>query len=168
MALTGFNHNVRWTEFRPRNTRPAGVDEDAQIRTSTVAGGFRSRQPSGEDCRVTSVDIGLSVDRSRTWVVAGRQSDDLLRHEQGHYDITALGTRELYNRVLEITAPNCSDINGIVQQLQAEIQARIDATDDRYDTRTAHGTVASVQQTWDARIRAAKQNADGTLADLPQ
>lgn len=168
MALTGFDHNVRWNEFRERSTRPAGVDEDAQIKTRTVAGGFRTHQRSGEDCRVTSVDIGLSVDRSQTWVIEGRQSTDLLKHEQAHYDITALGTRELYNRVLAITAPECSDINDLVQELQDQIQAQIDAADDRYDTRTAHGTNIAVQQNWDAKIRAAKQNPDGTLADLPQ
>jgi predicted secreted Zn-dependent protease len=168
MALTGFNHNVRWNEFRTRGTRPAGVNEDAQIKTTTVAGGFRWHQRSGEDCHVTNVDIGLSVDRSRTWVVTGHQSDDLLRHEQGHYDITALGTRELYNRVLQLTAPECSDLSERVQQIQAEIQAEIDEVDDRYDDRTSHGNTASVQQTWEARIRAAKQDPDGTLASLPQ
>jgi predicted secreted Zn-dependent protease len=167
MGLTGFDHSVRWDEFTTRTSRPEGVDEDAQIRTRTVSGGFRSHQPHGEECRVVSVDIGLSVDRTQTWVIDGRQSDALLKHEQGHYDIVALGTRELYNRVLQLTAPRCSDINTRVQQLQREIQAAIDAADDRYDSRTDHGNNAVVQQTWDTRLRAAKQSATGTLADLP-
>ena len=117
MAISGFNHNVRWNEFRNRRSRPSGVDEDAQIKTRTVAGQFRTRQRSGEDCRVTSVDIGLSVDRSRTWVIAGRQNADLLNHEQGHYDIVALGTRELYNRVLNLTDPECSNLSERIQEI---------------------------------------------------
>jgi len=168
MTMTGFDHRVRWDEFTSRDTRPAGIHEDAQIRTRTVSGGFQSHQPRGENCRVTNVSIGLSVERSQTWVIDGRQSDALLRHEQGHYDIVALGTREMHDRVLAITAPRCADINGIAQRIQREIQAAIDAFDARYDTRTAHGTDAAVQQTWDTRIRTAKQSASGTLADLPQ
>lgn len=168
MSLTGFDHRVRWDEFTSRSSRPTGIDEDAQIKTRTVSGGFQSHQPRGEECRIISASIGLSVDPGLTWVVEGHQSDDLLNHEQGHYDITALGTRELYNRVLQITAPRCPDINGLVLQLQTQIQIQIDAADDRYDLRTDHGINATIQQNWDTQIRAAKQNPNGTLANLPQ
>jgi hypothetical protein len=37
----------------------------------------------------------MVVDRANSWVVEGYQSDSLLRHEQGHYDIMALDAREL-------------------------------------------------------------------------
>ena len=168
MALSGFDHSVQWHEFRPVSQRPEGISEDAQMRTRTVAFRFGTQQPRGQDCRVISATVSIAVDGGRSWVVDGRQSDGLLRHEQGHYDIVALGTRELYNRVLTLTAPRCPDINTLARQLQQQMQTQIDAADDRYDDRTNHGNNASVQQTWEARIRSAKQSATGTLADLPQ
>jgi predicted secreted Zn-dependent protease len=167
MALSGFDHNVRWNEFRQVNQRPAGVQEDAQIRTRTVAFTFRTRQPAGQNCAVTDATVSIAVDGSRSWVVRDQQRDALLQHEQGHYDIAALGTRDLYNRVLGLTAARCPDINIQAQRLQNEIQAQITATDLRYDNQTSHGNNTPMQQTWTSRIQTAKRSATGTLADLP-
>jgi predicted secreted Zn-dependent protease len=110
----------------------------------------------------------MVVDRANSWVVEGYQGDSLLRHEQGHYDIMALGARELYNRVLELTASRCPEINTQDRQLQQQIQAQVDAANIRYDTRTNHGNTASVQQNWEPRIHAIKQNPTGIIMDLPQ
>ncbi len=168
MALSGFNHSVQWNEFRTVNQRPAGVQEDAQIKTRTVAFTFRTHQPRGQNCRVTSATVSIAVDRSRTWVVRGRQSADLLQHEQGHYDITALATRDLYNQVLGLTAARCADINTQAGRLQQQIQTQVTQIDRRYDTQTSHGTTPASQRTWNTRIQSAKQNPNGTLANLPQ
>jgi predicted secreted Zn-dependent protease len=99
--------------------------------------------------------------------VRGQTGPDLLRHEQGHYNITALGARDYYNELLTITAAHCSEINGHAQTLRQQIQAQIDETDIRYDTRTENGTKGSVQRTWDSQIRATMLNLNGTLSDLP-
>jgi hypothetical protein len=166
MALSGFNHSVNWNEFRNVNQRPAGTPEDAFIRTNFTSN-FSLYQTGDEDCVVTSATVGIRIDRGRTWVVRGRTSADLLRHEQGHYNITALGAREYYTLLLELTAAHCSNINSQAQTLRQQIQTHIDETDIRYDNLTANGTNQSVQRTWDTRIRSTMQRPDGTLYDLP-
>jgi len=168
MALSGFNHSVQWSEFRPVNQRPAGVPEDAQISIRTLTFTFRTHQAGGQNCRVTGATVSIGVNRGSSWVVRGRESAALLQHEQGHYNITALGTRDLYNQVLGLTAARCPDINTQAQRLQRQIQTQITQTNRRYDDRTNHGNNATAQRTWDASIRSAMQNANGTLASLPQ
>lgn len=166
MALSGFNHTVNWNEFRPVNERPAGTPEDAHIKTIYTSN-FSMHQTGGENCEVTTATVAIRSERSNTWVVRDRKRPDLLGHEQGHYNITALGAREYYNHLLELTAPHCSNINSQAQTLIQQIKTHIDETDIRYDSQTANGTNQSVQRKWDASIRSAMQRPDGTLYDLP-
>jgi predicted secreted Zn-dependent protease len=116
---------------------------------------------------VTSANIAIAVDRGSSWVARGRESTALLQHEQGHYNITALGARDFYNQLLGLTAPTCSEISTRARQLQQSIQTQIDQANNRYDARTDHGNNSTVQRTWNTRIRSVMQNTNGTLADLP-
>lgn len=165
MAITGFNHTVQWGEFREVSQRPADETEDAHI-AATYRYSYRT-QSSGQHCRVTGVTTRISVNRNATWVVRAQKSADLLRYEQGHYDITALGAREVDQRIAALSAEQCSSIGSDVQRIQREVQQLIHQKDLRYDNQTSHGTNAAAQQRWEASIRRAKQNASGTLADLP-
>ncbi len=166
MALSGFNHSVQWSEFRTVNQRPTGVEEDAHIKARWTYT-FSTQQPGGANCRVTTATVSITVDRNHTWVLRGQESVNLLQHEQGHYDITAIGARDLYNQILNLTAALCSNINTQVRRLQQQIQTQVDQINRRYDTRTNHGITAA-QRTWDTNIRAVKRNVNGTLNDLPQ
>jgi len=124
---------------------------------------------SGEKIvRVVSFNTTITVSRSESWVVRGQQSADLLRHEQGHYDITALGAREVHDRSSTLTSAQCPEINREVQQIEGDVQTRINQANRRYDTQTNHGANATVQQRWNTSIRNAMNKNNGTLADLPQ
>jgi len=165
MAITGFNHNVRWSEFREVNQRPANETEDAYI-AATFNYSYRT-QSSRQHCRVSSVTTRISVNRNAAWVLRGQKSAELLRHEQGHYDITALGAREVRQRVAELRATHCSSIGAEAQRIRSDVQQTINQKNLRYDNQTSHGSNATAQQRWQTRIHRAKQNAHGTLADLP-
>ncbi len=165
MAITGFNHNVRWSEFREVNQRPANETEDAYIAV-TFSYNYRT-QTSRQNCRVTSVTTRISVNRNAAWVLRSQKSAQLLRHEQGHYDITALGAREVHRRISALSAAQCSSIGTDAQNIRNEVQQTINQKNLRYDNQTSHGTNATAQQRWETSIRRARQNASGTLADLP-
>ena len=167
MALTGFNHTVKWNEFRVLNQRPSGETEDAYLKTRYDYN-FDYAESPGQNCRVTSATVTIRVDRSESWVVRGQQSTSLLNHEQGHYNITALGARALYNQILHLTMPSCQGILSQVRILSDQIQRQIDRVNARYDQRTNHGTNASAQRTWNSSIQSAMRSAGGTLANLPQ
>lgn len=167
MTLTGFTHNVQWGEFSEINSRPANTQESAFISVS-IRSNFRTQAQRGQDCRVVSFNTTIIVSLSASWIVRGQQTADLLRHEQGHYDITALGAREVHDRSSALTSAQCPGINREAQRIERDVQTRINQANQRYDTQTNHGINASDQQRWNTSIRNAKNKTNGTLADLPQ
>ena len=101
MAITGFRHAVTWRQFRPVRARPGRAAEDAFIKAKkNVSYDYAG---SGRSYRVTAVRARIWVQSSECWVVEGTETAYLLRHEQGHFDITALGMREEATRVGRVT-----------------------------------------------------------------
>lgn len=167
MALRGFNHSIHWSEFQIVEQPPTGAVEEAEIVVQARNLTWRTSLQSGSSCQVVSVDVAISVDRNRSWVLKGRKGIYLRHHQQGHYDIEALGVREIYNRILAFTADQCEDINAEAVRIQQEVQQQIEKAQQRYDSQTQHGSERTIQQHWEAQIQSAKSRVDGTLADLP-
>ena len=107
------------------------------------------------------------MNQSASWVVRGQQTTDLLRHEQSHYDITALGACEVHNLASVLTSPRSSEINQRVQQITMRIQTSINQANRRYDTQTNHGINVAAQRRWDASVQNAMGRNAGTIAGLP-
>lgn len=165
MALDGFDYNVSWSDFNHLPTRPQSVDEDAETHSK-----FPHSYQFGRNKNaviVTGADVNISMISSLCWVVSSRKSDLLLNHEQGHYDITALGAREFYNKLLALKAQNENKMERSIKELNARLQQKINTINIRYDTQTDHSQNAGVQQAWDKQIAAEKQKPDGSLDNLP-
>jgi hypothetical protein len=164
MALNGFDTRVTWLDFRNRSTRPPGVREDAEIEAASSMS-YRTIEENGV-WSVASADAGVSPDRNQSWVLSSAKTDALLAHEQGHFDITALGAREVYNRILGVTGSSAADLRRTINSIKVSVQANIDQTNEQYDIQTDHGNNTASQQRWEARIRTAKDDPDGTLNSL--
>jgi hypothetical protein len=165
MSMEGFEHQVAWREFREVQSRPARATEDAFVKArKQVDYDFSG---SGRNWRVTGVRASIVVNGAESWVVPTAKNNDLLRHEQGHFDITALGMREEAQRTAELTGRNQGDLRGQYEELREEINRKIARANARYDARTEHSGNATAQQRWNQSIRAAKARDDGTIDDLP-
>ena len=109
------------------------------------------------------------MDAGASWVVTDDESNDLLEHEQGHYGITALGARDLYNRLSSLTAANVAALRTAANAAKATIQSSINAMNIRYDGTTDgtnHGVDRAAQQRWSGKIRSAIADVNGTLSGL--
>jgi len=166
MAMTGFNHSVAWGEFRKVTTRPARVSEDAYIKSNKRVN--YTWTSSGDTYTIDTVTGTVAVSRAESWVVQGRETTVLLAHEQGHFDITALGMREEHDRFASLTGTSGADLDRQCTAIRADVNARIAATDIRYDAQTSHSTNAPAQTRWQTAIRTAKGRPGGTIADLPR
>ncbi len=165
MPLTGFDHQIRWSEFQKRNARPNGVDEDAEIHTAAPLNYNYSRGSDGS-FRVDTITVRVSVNSSASWVVRTAQNTDLLQHEQGHYDIQALGARELYNRASNVSEGSVRDLQQRISEIGAEVQRKVDRANSRYDSETNHSRNRTQQLSWDRRLSAAKASQTSTLDNL--
>jgi len=165
VGMNGFEHGVTWEEFQRVAERPGGEAEDALVRAEKnvdydFAGG-------GSDWQVTAVRARIAVNQADSWVVQAKQTDPLLEHEQGHFDITALGMREEANRTDTLVGTSENDLRSQYEEIREEINLSISQANQRYDTRTDHGSNEAAQRRWVASIRAAKRDADGTIDALP-
>lgn len=76
MTMTGFNHSVTWGDLRTVPSRRARVPEDAFIKADRrVSYDFSG---TGRSYRITGVTAEIVVNRSRSWVVQGRQDTNML------------------------------------------------------------------------------------------
>ena len=166
MALNNFDYLVKWTDFTPVDARPHGVDEDAQI-TVDMQPDFRARG-SRSSIIITNVTVNIIIVSAHTWALRSQITNvDLLAHEQGHYNITALAAREYYEELLVITAPTQNRFIELTRSLRDRLQQQINRVNINYDTQTNHYLNRAAQQTWDRNIAAAKANPRGRLVDLP-
>ena len=165
MPVNNFDHQVEWTEFTTATSRPTGKNEDAEIKVSSTVG-YRTRK-RGNAVSMVDATVNIITVIEESWVVSDKKTDLLRKHEQGHYDITALGTREFYNQLLLLTAnsPNALDVK--INALKQQFQQKIDACNLRYDKQTNHFLITAVQDIWNQKIDSAKTNPAGTINDLP-
>jgi hypothetical protein len=167
MSLSGFNHTLHWSEFQIVNQRPTGVVKEAEVAVLTNIIWHTATAQSG-DCHVVGINASIMVDKNQSWVLNGKKGIYLRHHEQGHYDIVAIGMREMYNKIVALIKSRCEDINQEARRIQQEVQQHMDNCRHRYEKQTHHGGNRAVQSAWEAQIKSVKLRGNGMLADLPK
>jgi hypothetical protein len=150
---------ISWTLFRPVGSIP-GADEDAQINPeiSPVPNLHPERTPAGK-FRMPSFTFAVTVNRQNTMIVrtAGKTAD-LLKHEQGHYDLLVLVCRALAREVESLEADSVQELGQQLATAQQTHDSRAQALDALYDKETDHSRNRAGQQRWDNAIAGALAN----------
>ncbi len=165
MKINKFDHQVRWSEFREIHSRPAGEDENAQISTQTKGMKGKTKKIDGE-FRMTDVTCTMTVVKVDSWVVKGTKTADLLKHEQGHFDITAIGVREMTTEMEAARDTTVSALSAKIQGIQEAKGKLMQEKSDLYDTQTDHGRIVAEQLRWEKLIKAEKEKVAGKLDNL--
>ena len=109
-----------------------------------------SQQQTGNKA---TIEIAPYFDRTKSWMKPTGKTAYVLKHEQCHFDITAIKTFELINtlRNYKFTMKGFKDE---VSMLQKQFSKEMEAMQAQYDGETSHGTLKEKQQIWEARIKA--------------
>jgi hypothetical protein len=158
-----------WTLFRPVGSIP-GTDEEAQINPeiSPVPNLHPQRTPGGK-FRLPSFAISVGLNRQNTMVLrTARQTPELLKHEQGHYDLLVLVARALAREWESLEADSVAELGQLVSTAQQTHDDRAQAVDALYDKETDHSRDRAAQTRWDLAIAAAlgTPNVD-KISNLP-
>ncbi len=172
MAVTRWPRSLAWSEFTEIGTRPSGEDEDAQVSISTdlPTSGIRVLR-EGSGVRIDEIEVPLVVQPTETWVVRGTKTDDLLSHEQGHFDMAGLVAWELYRRIMATRAPNAAELKRQIDAHVARARTKLhglsgSATEvGTYDTETEHGRNGGEQRRWKELIRDCMTHNNRALPD---
>jgi hypothetical protein len=144
---------LRWADFQaPANVLPT---DDPMFWTSAASCApvlqlIGTKDASGRN----SFFVTAALDKSRSWVRASvlARSDQVLAHEQLHFDICELSARRLRQRIAqEYQAGRDVFAPAFCQELQPLLAEQAD-WNTRYDQETAHGLLKDQQQRWQAQL----------------
>ncbi len=139
---------LRWTNFQG----PIPETADSSIAAQTVCGIFISTNSVTENEPVT-VTVTNGFDTLRSWCRRGHISPAVLQHEQGHWDICEIYTRQLRSRFASKQILG-SSLNSEVPRIYQEVLAEYHARQQAYEKETAHGLDTMAQQRWNKQIAA--------------
>jgi hypothetical protein len=144
---------IGWELFRPVPSIP-DAPEEAQISPELPAlSNLRpERTPAGR-FRLPSLTLNVGLDRANTLIVHGaNKTPELLKHEQGHYDLLVLVTRALARDYESLEAASVAELGQLLNSTRQTHDGRAQALDAEYDKQTDHSRNRAVQQRWDTSI----------------
>ena len=175
MTIRGHTQTLTWHDFPGRVPASARTDAFTATNYDVRANYIWQVQHGSKSFRLSTVVITVTLNRARMWSRASAQSPELLRHEQGHYDITALVMRDLDTDLTALlqsgrSYPGQADMEQAIDNLKQPAIALIDRlqsthADGIYDQQTNHGRTTAAQRTWNAAITAARANAAVRFTD---
>ena len=167
MPLNNFTYTLSWSDFTQLPSRPSSNDEDAQIHPEISFSKFKLAK-KGRGVTISDVDVDIHLVLNDCWVVSAQMSNDLLKHEQGHYDILAISAREIYNELLKTSAANTNDLQVKVKEVHKKMAQLSSQVNNRYDSKseTFNSRNTAKQTAWNKAIATEKQKPDGSLINL--
>ncbi|MES9861025.1 MAG: DUF922 domain-containing protein [Candidatus Thiodiazotropha sp. LLP2] len=147
--LSGWPRQLTWGDFRDIQSRPQGESEDARISMGFRPGRLSVVEEGGQH-RLGDVEFRMVLNGRGSWVVASAKSDDLLDHEQGHYDIVGLCYRDLVNEARRLRERSRNRLIRAVSRVMRAHDQRADTLTRQYDSaeETDHGQNSTRQQAW--------------------
>lgn len=104
-----------------------------------------------------SYSIKCRFNKERSWVRI--KTDVILKHEQGHFDITEIFARK-FNKALKEYVYNEKTVNKDIQLLYQKIQTDHHAFQIQYDKETNHSLNIEQQKLWEEKIKSSLKELD--------
>jgi len=153
---------VQWSDFHA--PPPPHAAEDAHIETKVNLSYGYSTGPNGAQLSDT-VTVTIQLLGQQSWAKkqlinswSQQARNGLLRHEQGHYDITALMGRDMFLDLMALKTQTFPTLNALQTAVNALGQRyNPQPIHNKYDSaqETDHGRKAVEQLAWDGYIRTA-------------
>lgn len=149
---------VSWDMFKSVDSIP-DTPEEAQIHPEFAGVPRFSPTRTGGKFKLPSLTLNIGLNRADTLVLkTANKTADLLKHEQGHYDLLVLVIRALARELESLEADSVPELGRLMNEAQQTHTDRATALDEAYDTQTNHSRDAQAQARWDAAIAAALAN----------
>jgi hypothetical protein len=155
---------LSWSNFRVVDSSPdLSGNEVAQIHPEVRFPGNMQTVPTNGIFKLNSFTITVAPVAADTIVLSSAtQSADLLKHEQGHYDLLVIGAKALAADLGAASAPSSSGLATKVQTIRNTHMTRASAIDAAYDTQTKNGQDTAQQNSWNLAIATALANPNPT------
>ena len=137
------HRKLTWDDFR--GSVPMNADE--QTAAATYCGiGFETNAISTTNNNL-KIRVYNTFYINDSWARPEEMNDDVLAHEQGHFDLCELYTRKLRERMSSVKV-NVNTLKPILRKIYEDLQAEYKARQEAYEDETAHGVNLSQQKKW--------------------
>jgi len=138
---------LAWTDFK--GAMPFGMLFDAQSYSGI---GYSYTPVRKGDRVVIEWKVEAYFDPAVSWVRIDGGSDNLLKHEQGHFDIAEIFARDLRQKLNAVNL-DLGNVEYFMESYLADVLEDMRAYHDAYDRDTHHGTDQDEQKHWDTMIK---------------
>ena len=101
----------------------------------------------GDSAKLKGLSVKLELDAGQSWIRPGKETTNLLKHEQGHFDVGLICLKEMIEK-LNNTLFYKQDISAKVQNLFYEILNKHMLMNKQYDKETDHSKKKEEQEKW--------------------
>jgi hypothetical protein len=164
--LVGLKKTLSWDNFQKKTENPPApglLVPGAQTNvTVSLSHKIAPTTKSGAGHTLAdSLTFTITFDPTnwvKTWVLKkpANEQADLLKHEQGHYDIAALIARDYFIDIMDMKNweyTTTADVDSEYQQLKTEMRTKTAAAEKLYEDETKNGTVKSQHASWNGFIQ---------------
>jgi hypothetical protein len=178
--LVNLRRTLTWKNFTKKPfpvPDPGQMVDTAQTSANGVPSGIVLDPAGGGKFRLRdSIVVTIVLNSNECWVADwvftakdATYQNNLLKHEQGHYDITALLGRDLYNALVALRANTYDSGPDAKSAMDTEVQkisAIAQPMSDRYDADTKNGTDPTGQGNWNGYISTAFAQSGSTFRSV--
>jgi len=141
------NRNLKWTDFKAL-VKPKNIDLPNASAVTCSNFGFEAQKLFYSS--KTEIDIISIFDCTKSWVDSTQTKNNwLLKHEQGHFDLTEIYARKL-RKNLENGNFNTKNLNSKTRAIFEKIEQEYKDEQKRYDKETNHSLKKNKQIEWNS------------------
>ena len=145
------DRKLTWTDFKL-----AGNTSDSLDAKSFLGIGYYVLPSVNEGHLQLNVVVNCFFIPGKSWVRPGASNNDLLGHEQLHFDIAYLVSKKFRDAVLSYKLSR-DNFKEEIEQLKNESAAEYEQLQTQYDKETNHGKKREQQKAWKGKIESAVQ-----------
>jgi hypothetical protein len=146
-----------WSDFQGR------PDAGSPYFATTAWGlsfGYDDVKFKGDTALFQNLKIKLEMSADKSWVKKGKETDGLLKHEQGHFDIGRLCLMDIMHQ-LNTTTFQRPDFQAKIRAVFSETIQKYKTLDAKYDAETNHSINNEQQQKWNGFLLSEEQRLKG-------
>ncbi len=151
--LSGWPRKLKWADYRTFKAPPSDEKLDAYTEGELQTAEGSDVVNEHGLYRMGGYAVQVRFLRENSWVVDGRQTPELLAHEQGHFDIIGLSGRDMVNDLSALKVESVENLQREVKRIIDHYQAFKGELSLVYDQQTDHSHNRETQKRWEARIQ---------------
>jgi hypothetical protein len=138
------NRKLTWDDF---TGKPDKSDPFMAYTHWNISQKMDNIRVMGDSVTIGSMEVTLELDPKKSWAKKGNLSDELLVHEQGHFDLGLMCQREILT-LLKQAKFTKTNLSYTVQNIINSQLVKYDGLMKKYDQETNHSANKEQQKKW--------------------